>query len=184
MRTALTLVATALVVAATAASATAAAPTRVTFNVDETFYAPGTSAACGLDAWITARGTITVSAFSDRDGSIARELDVERFTLTFTSSAGKSFAFTRDEVLHWTYPEDVAIGSVAEVVTTGHLANAAGPGSPTTAGRVVERWIVVDFTRDGIPLAEPIEGVSLNGHFVDEETFMRARCAALGGSLQ
>ncbi|HSE95240.1 MAG TPA: hypothetical protein VLD61_05075, partial [Methylomirabilota bacterium] len=57
--------------------AAAAAPTQFFFEVDQTVPAPGLSAACGFDVFVTMSGTAHVLLFFNDDGSaVAREIDL------------------------------------------------------------------------------------------------------------
>src|SRR5947209_7714372 len=79
---------------ALAATASAASPTRISFKVNDTFYAQFTSAYCGFDIYRTISGTVTVTLFRDGSSTLVRELDTgpdfkESF---YAPSTGKTFS--------------------------------------------------------------------------------------------
>ena len=88
-------VATAGAVAALAGAAHATPPTTFSEVVDQTAFAPATSAACGFPVFITQRGTVYVTLFHDKDGAIVREADWEAgFEFVFTApTQGTSFRY-------------------------------------------------------------------------------------------
>jgi hypothetical protein len=167
----LSLVALPLVLAATAS---ATAPTRISFEVNDTFYSPFTSAYCGFDIYRTISGTINVTLFQDGSGSLVKETDTgpdfkESF---YAPSTGKTFSDPGFVTAHTSYDGGGAIGSSAVVTLTGMLQNAAGPAD---AGRLVLRGVVVDIDPSGIPLVDASELVSAVGHLSDDPVGNRCR---------
>ena len=161
-------------------TATGAPPTVVSFEVFDEFHAPFTSELCGVEVWIRLEGTVRLTVFHDQDGAVVRELDTSPgFRTTFSSpETGMSFSFPEALVWHYAYPEGASVGAPARVTITGLQ------GAPAiTAGRVVEDGEVVGISPDGVPFVDPIGFVSANGRFPDEETYLAARCEALGGQL-
>src|SRR5438093_6292859 len=108
---------------ALAATATAGAPTRLSFEVNDTFYVPFTSAYCGFDVYRTISGTINVTLFQGQNGTLVRETDTgpdfkESF---YAPSTGKTFSDPGFVTAHTTYTGGNAIGSTATVTLTGLL---------------------------------------------------------------
>jgi hypothetical protein len=175
---------TALALLAIAASATGAGAQKLSFDVDENFYAPFTSDLCGIEVWIRFEGRVVVTVISDKDGAVVRELDTQPgFTTTFYSpETGKSFRFPEAIVWHWEYPEGAYPGAPVQGMATGMHGRG---GKVTDAGRVLfagEVWDVVEI--DGVPLPLidfwPVGG---SGRFADEVTYLAGRCEALGGTF-
>jgi hypothetical protein len=176
MRRLALLVALAALPLALAATASANAPTRVSFNVNDTFYVPFTSAYCGFDVYRTISGTINVTLFQDQSGTLVRETDTgpdfkESF---YAPSTGKTFSDPGFVTAHTTYDGGTAIGSTATVTLTGQLQNAAGPAD---AGRLVLRGVVVGIDSSGIPFVDASDFISSSGHFSADP--VGNRCAAL-----
>jgi hypothetical protein len=159
-----------------AATASATSPTRISFQVKDTFYSPFTSAYCGFDIYRTISGTINVTLFRDGSDTLVRETDTgpdfkESF---YAPSTGKTFSDPGLVTSHTSYEGGGAIGSSALVTATGMFQNAAGPAD---AGQLVLRGVVVDIDPSGIPLVDASEFVSASGHFSDDP--VGNRCAAL-----
>jgi hypothetical protein len=159
---------------ALAVTASASSPTRLSYKVNDTFLAGFTSAYCGFDVYRHISGTINVTLFRDRNGSIVGETDTgPDFKETFYApSTGKTFSDPGQVTTHTTYAGGATIGGSATQTLTGLLQNAAGPAD---AGRLVLRGAVVGFDPDGIPLVDAVELVSANGHLSDDPVGNRCR---------
>jgi hypothetical protein len=176
MRRIVVLLALAALPVVLAATASANAPKRVSFKVDDTLYVPFTSAYCGFDVYRTISGTISVTLFQDRNGTLVRETDTgpdfkESF---YAPSTGKTFSDPGFVTAHTVFDGGAAIGSTATVTLTGLLQNAAGPAD---AARLVLRGAVVGIDSSGIPFVDASEFVSASGHLSDDP--VGNRCAAL-----
>jgi hypothetical protein len=176
MRTLTVFLALAVVPLALATTASANAPTRLSFTVNDTFYASFTSAYCGFDVYRTITGRIDVTLFQDENGSLVREADTgPDFKETFYApSTGKTFSDPGLVTSHTSYDGGATVGGTATQTLTGLLQNAAGPAD---AGRIVLRGVVVGFDPDGIPLVDTSEFVSGTGHLSADP--VGNRCAAL-----
>lgn len=161
---------------AVTATATAGAPTRLSFTVNDTFYAAFTSAYCGFDVYRTITGTVDVTLFHDSAGSVVGETDTgPGFKETFYApSTGKTFSDPGLVTSHTTYSGGAAIGGSATQTLTGLLQNAAGPAD---AGRIVLAGVVVGFDPDGIPLVDISQFVSGTGQLGADP--VENRCRAL-----
>jgi hypothetical protein len=171
-------VATALAALTVVPMAGADQPTRFTEEVDQTFFAPGTSAVCGFPVFVTQQGTANVLLWRASDGTtVIRELDWNsNFRVTFTApTQGTSFSYKGGGTLKTLYPEGAAIGAPATAILTGfgnHI-----DGDPAEAGRVVMSAVVVFIGPGGIPGIDFLGTLSSSGHFLGD-TFQR-RCEAL-----
>lgn len=167
----------AVAAAAVVPAASADQPQRFTQYVDQTFFVPGTSAACGFPVFVTQNGTANVLLWQ-RDGTTAvREMDWSAdFTLTFTApTQGTSFSYKGGGTFTTTYPDGVYLGAPAIAVFTGF--NRQIGGDPAEAGRTVTSAVVVFVDPSGIPGIDTLDVVSQTGHFLDAAT--ARRCAAL-----
>jgi hypothetical protein len=167
-------------IAATAVPAAGAGePTRFTQRVDITFFAPGTSAACGFPVYVTQRGTANVLLWYGADGTtVVREMDWNAgWTTTLTApTQGTSFSYPAGGQLRTYYPEGTDIGDPAIEFLTG-FGNKIGDDS-AEAGRVVTSAVVVFVDPStGIPGVDGVGTLSATGHFLGD-TFAR-RCEAL-----
>jgi hypothetical protein len=163
-------------------SATAVPPTRVDFEVDETFPSDFLSVVCGTDVFVHVQGTGTTSLYYDRNGNLQREFD--RLSAGFTSTifapdTGKSFS----EVLHNTstflYPDGTEVGDTAIVITNG-VQRTSGPGDPRIVGHQVLEGVIIGYTAELVPIVDPVLLVQASGQF-DLEAVIAARCDALTG---
>jgi hypothetical protein len=161
---------------ALAATASANSPTRISFEVNDTFYVPSTSAYCGFDIYRTITGTINVTLFRDGSDTLVRETDTgPNFKESFYApSTGKTFSDPGFVTAHTSYDGGGAIGRSAVVTLTGMLQNAAGPAD---AGRLVLEGVVVGLDPSGIPFVDASEFVSASGHFGDDP--VGNRCESL-----
>jgi hypothetical protein len=171
-------VATAGAVTALAGTAHATPPTTFSEVVDQTAFAPATSAACGFPVFITQRGTVYVTLFHDKDGAIVREADWEAgFEFVFTApTQGTSFRYPFTQRLITYYDEGTAVGSAARAVLVG-LPRANGDTVPPDAGRIEFTAVVVFIGPGGIPGIDFVDVVQQSGRF--EGIDIAARCAAL-----
>ena len=172
-----TLVTLAVASAALAYTAVAAAdpPLRAAFVLDNiTFQEPFLSDACGANVHLTLDGTIKVTLFVDKDGTIVRELDTQPAgTLTYRNDAGDSITFPWAIISHTLY-SGTTVGSAATLTLTGNIGpftGFAGPGR----GRLVLSGTVV-ANDDGVPITSFTELVSMSGNFSGETARI---CAAL-----
>jgi hypothetical protein len=162
---------------ALASTASGEAPTRISFTIDDTFYAPFTSFVCGFDVYIHQQGTIKVTLFSDGGGSLVRETDTSPGFRTsfFAPSTGRTISYPGQVTAHTTYSAGGALGSAAVVTLTGILHKY--DGAPADAGQLVFAGVVVGVDPDGIPLVDFTDDISAHGHFSDD--ILGDRCAAL-----
>ncbi len=178
----------AFALAAFASAALAMEPATYSFDISRTYYAPFTSAHCGIPVYITADGSVEITLFYDQDGNVVREIDrAPGFTDTFFSPAtGQSFTVHSPFVAMYDYGAGATLGGPATITLVGTEGDAGGPGTAVTAGRVVIPGVVIGFSPEGIPLVDPAgEPTSQSGTFPDFLTVgLPERCAALGGSVQ
>lgn len=163
-------------------SALAAPPTRVVFEVDETFPSDFLSVVCGTEVWVHLQGAGTTSLYYDKSGALQREFDrlAAGFISTiFAPATGKSFT----EVLHNTttfaYPNGTALGATA-IVTTNGVQRTSGPGNPRIVGHQVFEGLIIDYTEDLVPIVDPVVLLQASGQF-DVDAVIAARCAAIAG---
>jgi hypothetical protein len=175
--------------AATAAGA--ATPERLTIPIQDTFYAPFMSNACGVPVTITLQGTANVLLQRNEAGLVVREHDVmPSFTAVFESpndlgGTGESFTQHSPAVTTYDYGAGATIGSIVVVTSTGLGGQAAGPGTVVSAGLQRVVGTVVAFSPEGIPIVD-FDGPTLtvHGHWPVFDLVLAQRCEALGGSLQ
>lgn len=155
----------------------------ITFEevVDQTSFAPATSAACGFPVYITQRGTAHVTLFRGADGtSVVREMDwLSGFKFVFTAPIqGTSFQFPGTRGLITYYDSGTALGSPARAVFVG-LQRDNGDGPPD-AGRVEFEAVVTFIGPGGIPGIDLVSILSESGrHFGID---VAQRCASLAAS--
>lgn len=174
-----------------ATGAGAATPERLTIPIQDTFYAPFMSAACGVPVTITIEGTAHVLLQRDDTGLIVREHDVSSsFTAVFESptelgGTGRSFTNRSPGVATFDYGAGATIGSTALITLTGLAGPAAGAGSAVAAGLQRLTGTVVAFSPEGIPIVD-FDGPLLTEHgsWPEFDLILAQRCEALGGSLQ
>src|SRR5262245_33786823 len=163
-------------------AAGASTPTRLTEQVDQTFFAPATSAACGFPVFVTQTGTAHVTLWTDPDGTaVVRELDWSSgWQTTFTApTQGTSFSYPGGGQLHTTYPEGATPGSPAIAEFIGFERKIGE--DPAEAGRLVMSAVVVFVDpATGIPGIETLDVLSGTGHFLGDT--LARRCAALTAS--
>lgn len=167
--------------ALTAISTAAAQPTTFTEVIDDTRLLPRASAECGFDVYQRLVGTVTVKLFTNRQGSLVRELDLLRGTriIWFAPSRATSFTYPFNGAAWIDYPQGGTVGAPATLTLTGFQGKV--PGQPADAGRAVFAGEVIFVRQDGIPVIEPHpdpESVSgSTGHLI-----LANVCAALAGS--
>jgi hypothetical protein len=183
--------------AATCAAALAAtgvgtaAPERLTIPIQDTFYAPLMSDACGVPVTITIQGTAHVLLQRNDAGLVVREHDVlSSFTAVFESptdlgGTGRSFTNRSPGVTTFDYGAGATIGSTALIKLTGLAGPAAGAGSAVSAGLQLLTGTVVAFSPEGVPIVD-FDGPLLveHGTWPEFDLVLAQRCEALGGSLQ
>ena len=187
----LALLAATCIAAVAATGAGAAAPERYRVPIQDSFFAPFMSAACGVPVTITIEGTANVLLERNDAGLVVREHDVlSSFTSVFESptglgGTGRSFTNRSPGVATFDYGDGATIGSTAVVTLTGLAGPAAGAGSAVSAG--LQRLIgtVVAFSPEGIPIVD-FDGPLLTEHgtWPEFDLILEQRCEALGGSLQ
>jgi len=160
-------------------TAAATPPVRYTFEADQTFFAPQTSAVCGFDVYVRVQGTAHVILFLGPDGtSIVREIDWNSgWTETLTApDLGTSYTQrTAGPLITW-YPEGTDIGDPATAMLVG--SNGRIGDDPAEAGHLVWDAVVVfvDPVTD-IPGIDFVNLVAAHGHFIGDN--IARRCAAL-----
>jgi len=179
------IVAAVLAFGAFAASASAAAPATYSLDISRTYYAPFTSAHCGIPVYITADGSVEITLFYDQNGNVVREIDRSPgFTDTFFSPAtGLSFTVHSPFVAMYDYGAGATLGGAATITLVGTEGDAGGPGTAVTAGRVVIPGVVIGFSPEGIPFVDAAGEQTFHGTFPDFlTTILPQRCEALGGT--
>lgn len=187
----LALLAATCVAALAATGAGAAAPERLTIPIQDTFYAPFMSEACGVPVTITIQGTAHVLLQRNDAGLVVHEHDVlSSFTAVFESptglgGTGRSFTNRSPGVTTFDYGAGATIGSTALIKLTGLAGPAAGPGSAVAAGLQLLTGTVVGFSPEGVPIVD-FDGPVLveHGTWPQFDLVLAQRCEALGGSLQ
>lgn len=177
------LCAAALCALATSSAVQAATTTRFSVDIDDTFFASGTSAFCGFPVFRTDKGTVNVSLFYANDGTLKREDDsAVNLTSTWFSpttspgGTGKSITYGAPATLHTEYPEGAFIGAPANLRLTGLQVRL--PGLPVQAGVQSGTGVVVDIDPGGIPLTDFTVDKS-HGNFDGLSSVRAAICAAL-----
>jgi hypothetical protein len=187
----LALLAATCAAAVAATSAGAAAPEHFTVPIQDTFFAPSMSAACGVPVTITIEGTAHVTLWRGESGLVVREHDVlSSFTAVFESPAnlggtGLSFTNRSPGVATFDYGSGATLGSTALITLTGLAGPAAGSGSTVAAGYQLLTGTVAAFSPEGIPIVD-FDGPVLTEHgtWPEFDVVLAQRCEALGGSLQ
>lgn len=170
-----------VVTALLSVTAVAAPPITFTADVDMTFYAGGTSAACGFDVYVTLRGTGHVILVTDAGGTaVVREIDWNSgWTVTYTApSLGTSYTQRQAGPFITWYPEGTEIGDPARAMLVGTSGRIGD--DPADSGRIVYQAVVsfVDPTT-GIPGIDVLDVVSASGSFHGGN--LARRCASLAG---
>lgn len=154
-------------------------PLRFVYEVDQTFYAPGLSGACGFDVYVTTQGTAHALLFVDADGTaIVREIDWNSgWTLTFTApDNGTSYTEVEAGPLITSYPDGTEIGDPAIVMLVGSGGRIGD--DPAEAGRILANAVVVFVDpATGIPGVDVVDVLAQNGSFIG--SIVARRCAAL-----
>jgi hypothetical protein len=187
----LALLAATCVAALAATGAGAAAPERLTIPIQDTFYAPFMSEACGVPVTITIQGTAHVLLQRNDAGLVVREHDVlSSFTAVFQSptglgGTGRSFTNRSPGVTTFDYGAGATIGSTPLIKLTGLAGPGAGPGSAVSAGLQLLTGTVIGFSPEGVPIVD-FDGPLLveHGTWPEFDLVLAQRCEALGGSLQ
>lgn len=167
--------------AVTAVSTAAAQPTTFTELIDDTRLLPRASAECGFDVYQRQVGTVIVKLFTNRQGSLVRELDLLRGfrIIWFAPSRGTSFAYPFNGAAWIDYPQGGTVGAPATLTFASFQAKV--PGQPADAGRAVFTGQVIFVRPDGIPIVEPqLDPVSVSGS--TGHLTLPNVCAALAGS--
>jgi hypothetical protein len=167
------------------AQVAAAPPVRTSFEFDDTFPSDFLTAARGVPVYVHVRGAGTATLFYDKVGThVVREFDILPKGLTTTifspvdqGGTGKSFTDVTQSPTTFNYPEGAEIGKPA-IVTINGVQRTSGPGTPRIVGRQVYEGVVIGFTPDGVPIAEPLALISEAGQF-DLTAVIEARCAKL-----
>jgi hypothetical protein len=170
--------AAALCALATSSALLAATVTRFSVDIDDTFFAPGTSAFCGFAVFRTDKGTVNVSLYYANDGTLRREDDsaVNLTTTWFSPTTGKSVTYGAPATLHTEYPEGAFIGAPAKLRLTGLQSKL--PGLPAQAGLQSGTGVVIDIDSGGIPVTDfTVDATS--GNFDGLSAVRTAICAAL-----
>ena len=160
----------------------ASTPEHFTQEIDQTFFASLTSAACGFPVFVTQQGTANVTLWYGPDGTtVVREMDWSagfRTTL-FAPTQGTSFSYPSGGTLVTSYPEGTDLGDPAIAVLTGFGRKLGS--DPAEAGRVVMSAVVVFVDPStGIPGIDTLDTLSATGHFLGDT--LARRCEALTAS--
>jgi hypothetical protein len=169
-----------------AAKAGASAPRAVHLQnaIDEsaTFRSDFLSDECGFDVTITISRAIDVTLIYDDAGLVVREIDTTPAgTVTFSSAYG-SFGFPSALTGVFTYPGGATLGSTANIRLTGLSGHVPGFTASNAGVELVTNAVVVGFSPEGVPDAEPTDETSFvtHGNSVGGADFVGAVCAALG----
>jgi hypothetical protein len=187
----LALLATIVAAGFAATAALAAGPEHVMIPVQDSFYAPFMSDACGIPVTITIEGVSHTTLWRNEAGLVVRERDVlSSFTATFESrtalgGTGRSFTNRSPGVAEFDYGSGAVLGSTSTITLTGNAGPAAGPGTERTAGYQRLTGTVVDFSPAGIPIVD-FDGPVLeqHGRWPVFDVILAQRCAELGGTFQ
>jgi len=154
-----------------------AAETGFTAQVDYVNYAPVTSAACGFAVFVHHVGTVTTKLFTNRDGTIVREIDgsAGMHAIWFSPDTGKSYTFPEPGMLRTIYTGN-AIGdpAIAELIGLQD-----GTPGAREAGLVVFPAVLVGFGPFGIPDIDTTGDPLLIAGTWNGDFRVAARCAAL-----
>jgi hypothetical protein len=155
-------------------------PTRIAFEVDETFQSGFLTQRCGIPVWVHREGSGTTTLFYDNAGALIREIDTFPAGIRWTyyaPSTGKSFTEVIHSPVMILFPDGTDVGALAIVIFNG-VVRTSGPGSPRNVGRQVLEAVVTGSDADGVPFIEPVNVTSEAGQF-DVLPVAQARCALL-----
>jgi hypothetical protein len=169
------------------AGAVATAPLRQSIEIDDRFFSPFLSAACGVPVVVHFEGTATATYFYDASGTqILREINTSpglKFTVSspieLPGGTGQSFTSPSPVVAHIEYPDGTAVGSPASITFTG-LTGFAAPGV-AGAGRQVVEGVVIGTSEDGLPRVDELALLSVAGSYNRDIDPLAERCAFLAG---
>jgi hypothetical protein len=148
----------------------------------ESFQSDFFSDQCGFDVTITISRAIDVTLIYNDAGLVVREIDTTPAgTVTFSSPYG-SFSFPSALTAIFTYPGGATLGSTANITFTGLSGHVPGFTASNAGIEIVTNAVVVGFSPEGVPDAEPTDETSFttHGHSVSRDDFVSAICAALG----
>jgi len=168
-----------------ATSVCATSPTRISFEIDETFPNDFLTAVCNLPVWIHVEGAGTTTLFHDASATeVIREFDILPGGLTTTiyspvqlGGTGKSFTDVTQSPTTFLYPDGTDVGDPAFVILNG-VQRTSGPGNPRIVGHQVFEAVIIGVTLDGVPIADPVALLFQAGQF-DLGAVLEARCALL-----
>ena len=150
-------------------------------DLSDSFPAEFLSERCGFDVTITISGALDVTLIYNEAGLVVREIDTTpAATVTYSSPYG-SFSFASALTGIFTYPGGATLGSTANITFSGLFGHAPG-FIPSDAGlEIVVNAVVVGFTPEGIPDAEPTDETTYIEHGARHsgEEIVNAICAAL-----
>jgi len=171
----------ALVLAEPAASD---APTRVPYQLDDTFQSRFLTNRCGVPVVVHIVGTGTITVFYDRNGTIVREFDMLPTGMTSTYSSpielggtGKTFSETVHSPVIFIFPAGTDPGDPAFMIVHG-VQRTSGPGSPRNVGREVYEAVVAGVDAEGVPIVDVGEPIVQAGQ-LDVDPVAEARCELL-----
>jgi hypothetical protein len=137
-----------------------------------------TSATCGFDIFEHVTATISVTFFTDQNGTIVRAYEIwsDARNTWFAPSLGTSYSYPVNGATRVDFPQGVSIG--APVIVDWAFLLQKIPGERAEAGRIVWEGEVAFITPEGIPLyetnPEPSIVTGSFGHFSYAD-----RCKAL-----
>ena len=171
--------AVAAMAAALAVPAAADPPQRFVIVDDFSFQSGLLTNACGTPVFRTVSGPVLVILRTAKDGSV-HETDVfQDWSLTISAPLlGTSFSWKFGPSFY-EYPDGAYIGAPAMLTIVG--LDSKVPGLHAEAGRAVLAGEVIDFTPEGIPVADTPAVLSEVGNQVDNTVLVAAICAALTG---
>jgi len=168
-----------------ATSVCANSPTRISFEIDETFPNDFLTAVCNVPVWVHVEGAGTTTLFHDASSTqLIREFDILPGGLTTTiyspvqlGGTGKSFTEVTQSPATFLYPDGTDVGDPAFVILNG-VQRTSGPGNPRIVGYQVFEAIIIGVTPDGVPIADPVALLFQAGQF-DLGAVLEARCELL-----
>jgi len=169
----------AAIAAALAVPAAAGQPDRFVVVDDFSFQSGLLTAACGTPVFRSVSGPVLVIVRTAADGSVHETDAFLDWSLTFSAPVyGTSFSWKFGPAFY-EYPDGAYIGAPAVVTVVG--VDSKVPGLHAEGGRTVLQGEVIDFTPEGIPVADTFATLSEAGNQVSNAVLVAAICAALTG---
>ena len=171
--------AVAVMAVAFAVPASADAPKRFVLVDDFSFQSGLLTAACGTPVFRSVSGPVLVILRTAADGSVQETDAFQNWALTISAPEFGTAISWKFGPAFYDYPEGAEIGAPAFVTVVG--LDSKVPGLHAEGGRTVLQGEVIDFTPEGIPVADTFATLSEVGNQVDNPVLVEAICAALTG---